>query len=314
MAPAVSVILATFNRLHYLREAVASVFAQTFTDWELVIADDGSAPATLAYLESLDDPRVRLIRLDHTGVPAVARNAALRQARAEWVAFLDSDDLWHPRKLERQRASLRCHPECGWGYTRFTLVNGAGGPYTPKRPRDWPALSGSIVERLIATDTVIALPSVVVSRALIERVGLFDEQLLMCEDYELWLRLAAASDVDAVDEPLTMVRRHAEHSGDDVTAWRDRLRVIERAFRNGHDGRLGAVLQRVRTEVAAGLAVSQASSGLRVEAFGTLLAAAPHSWSSPRWWRGAVGVAGRAGTPRLFRRLLRRLRRRCAPT
>src|SRR5262245_58677498 len=128
-APTVSIILPTFNRLHYLRPAVDSVFAQSFTDWELIIADDGSDEATRAYLGDLAvRPGVRVLWLKHHGTPAPVRNAALREARGEYIAFLDSDDVWMPAKLARQIESLRRRPARQWAYTAFTIVDGAGGP------------------------------------------------------------------------------------------------------------------------------------------------------------------------------------------
>jgi len=117
--PTVSIVLPTFNRLPYLRAAVDSVFAQSFQDWELIIADDGSDAETSAYLQTVAGmPRVKLLCLPHTGNPPAVRNAALREAHAEYVAFLDSDDIWLPRKLESQLASLRCRPTRKWSYTR----------------------------------------------------------------------------------------------------------------------------------------------------------------------------------------------------
>src|SRR5262245_55647877 len=99
-SPVVSIVLPAFNRLVYLRAAVASVFKQSFTDWELIIGDDGSDEDTRAYLGTLDQPpRVKVLWLAHTGNPAVVRNAALLEAKGEFVAFIDSDDEWLPDKL-----------------------------------------------------------------------------------------------------------------------------------------------------------------------------------------------------------------------
>ena len=118
MSPAVSIIVPTFNRLRLIRKTLASVFEQTFEDWELLIADDGSGAETQAYLQSIDDPpRIRVLWLPHSGKPATARNAALREAKGEYVAFLDSDDLWTPKKLQTQIASLRRPGGRRWGYT-----------------------------------------------------------------------------------------------------------------------------------------------------------------------------------------------------
>ena len=114
MQSVVSIILPTFGRLEYLRPTVASVYRQTLRDWELIVADDGSDAETRGYLRTLEaDSRVRLLWLTHTGIPAIVRNAALREARGEYVAFLDSDDLWAPDKLSRQVTLLRSRPSCG---------------------------------------------------------------------------------------------------------------------------------------------------------------------------------------------------------
>ena len=105
--PLVSIVLPTFGRLHYLRATIQSIYRQTWPDWELLIADDGSDSQTREYLHSLtNESRVRVIWLEHTGVPAVVRNAGVRAARGEYVAFLDSDDLWTPQKLALQIQTL----------------------------------------------------------------------------------------------------------------------------------------------------------------------------------------------------------------
>ena len=109
-AATVSVVLPTFNRLKFLRPAVESVYAQTFTDWELIFADDGSDLETRQYLQSLENrPRVTVVWLPHTGRPAIVRNAAVSRAVGEYVAFLDSDDLWASRPSSIGR-SKRCAP------------------------------------------------------------------------------------------------------------------------------------------------------------------------------------------------------------
>ena len=307
MPAAVSIILPTFNRLEYLPAALASVFAQTFEDWELLIADDGSADETRAYLQTVgDSPRVRLLWLPHSGKPSVARNAALREARGEYVAFLDSDDVWLPDKLAIQIASLRRHPHRKWSYTSFTLVDGSGAPIASSGTQCRPASSGWILEKLLAGEIVIALPSVVLSRSVLEQQAAFDEQLVMCEDDELWFRLAAYSEIDGIEAPLTLIRRHGRHSGSDIIAWRDRRRVFEKLLRGGACGRLDSMLRKLRAQMSAGLAKSQAASGDRVGAFGTLLRSAPHSWRYPRCWLGAFGATIRAFAPRPLRTLVRR--------
>jgi glycosyltransferase involved in cell wall biosynthesis len=309
MSSAVSIILPTYDRLEFLRTAIDSVFAQTFEDWELIIADDGSSADTRTYLRTLDDPpRVTVIWLPHTGRPSVVRNAALREAQGEYVAFLDSDDVWLPKKLEIQVASLRCHAARQWSYTSVALVDACGNPAASARTRCWPTLTGWILEELLRGETVIALPSVVVSRQLLEQLGAFDEELVMCEDDELWFRLAAHSEIDGVDEPLTLIRRHGQHSGSDITAWQDRRRVFEKALRASRSGHLDSILRKLRAEMSAGLAKSQAASGKRISALNTLFSSAPHCWRYPQCWIGALGATAGAFAPPSVRTFVRRCR------
>jgi glycosyltransferase involved in cell wall biosynthesis len=313
VAPVVSVFMPTFNRPQFLAPAVESLFAQTFPHWELIVADDGSGAATRNYLQGLHaPPRVSVIWLPHSGRPAVARNAALRTARGEYVAFLDSDDLWLPQKLERQIDSLRRHPQRKWSYTAFTVVDAGGEPKTVTSDRTRSIVSGWIIEKMLNDETVIALPSVVVVRNLLEQLGTFDEQLVMCEDDELWLRLALHSEIDGIDQPLTLIRRHEQHTGDDVTAWRDRRRVFEKALRSSGDVRVRSILRRLRAEMSAGLARSQAAGAMPLSALGTLLASAPYSWRHRRWWAGAAQTLLRALAPTALRSRARRHRSRHA--
>jgi glycosyltransferase involved in cell wall biosynthesis len=306
--PAVSVLMPTFDRLQFLPPAIESVFAQTLTDWELIIADDGSGEDTRAYLRSLADPRVRVLWMAHSGRPSVMLNAALRVARGEYVAFLDSDDLWLPHKLERQVASLQRHPERRWSCTAFALIDAAGRPLSAARTA-WPAASGWVRDHLL-TDAVIAMPSVIAARSLLEQVGPFDEELVMNQDGDLWLRFAEVSELDGIDEPLTLVRRHGLHAGSDIIAWRDLRRIIEKALRATADARFAALLREQRAVSSAGLARSQALFGTRIEVVRTVVESAPYGWRYLKWWRGAAYAAARAFAPRVLRGAVRALRTR----
>ena len=303
--PLISVILPTFNRLQYLPDAVASVCAQTFQDWELLIADDGSDAETRAYLQALEDPpRIRLILLAHSGKPAVVRNAALREARGQYVAFMDSDDVWMPQKLSIQMAALRTQGECAWSHTTFVLVDDRGAR------REMPAANGWVLGPLLRTETVIALPSVVASRALLRQVGDFDESLTMCEDYDLWLRLAAHSRVAAIAEPLTVVRRHAEHERNPALSFRDSIRVLNKALHAGAAAPYAYFARRERAQNLASLARCYASAGNRIAALRTLLSSATASWRHRGWWSEAFKTAALALAPHQARRLARRRARR----
>jgi glycosyltransferase involved in cell wall biosynthesis len=304
-APTVSVILATFNRLHYLRSTIASVFAQSFQDWELIIADDGSGEETRAYLQTLADlPRVRLIWLPHTGKPAVARNAALRAAQGEYLAFVDSDDLWLSQKLEIQIASLRRRAACGWSQTAFVLID-AGGSVIKAMP---PVADGWILEKLMKAETSVHLTSVIATRALVERVGGFDEELATCEDYDLWWRLAAQTEIDGIEKPLTLVRRHDEHYSDDITCLEDLRRMLEKVWRSRSASHLDAVLQERRAKVAAALARGHALCRSPLRVLGTLLASAHYSWPYGKWWSGALKATAQAFAPQGVLSVMRKYR------
>jgi glycosyltransferase involved in cell wall biosynthesis len=310
-APVVSVIMPTYNRLEFLPAAIESVFAQTFMEWELIIADDGSDDAdTIAYLRSLVDHRVKVVWLPHTGKPSVVSNIALREARGEYIAFLDSDDLWLPEKLEVQLKSLRAHLERRWSCTKFAVVDASGRRIVSARFRDWPTPTGWILEKLLNETTVIAQPSVVVAKQLLEQLGAFDEELVMCYDDELWFRLAAHSQIDGIDEPLTLIRRHGHHSGSDVIAWRDRRRVFEKALRASGGGHLQPLLRKLRAQMSMGLAKSQAVSGRRVGALATIVTSLPHWWAYPKCWLGALGATARACAPADVRTLVRLYRQK----
>ena len=307
MSPAVSIIVPTFNRLKYLRRTLASVFAQTFQDWELLIADDGSGADAQLYLQSVEDsPRVKVLWLSHTGRPAVARNCALRQARGEYVAFLDSDDLWTSTKLEIQMAALRSHPGCRWSYTRFVLVDESGNPTDWQRAHSWPVPGGWIFDKLARSETVIAVPSVMASRELLEQVGGFDEELIMCEDYDLWLRLAAQSEVHAIDEPCTLVTRHTEHSGNEILSFEDCARVFQKVLRLPGTEHLHSVVREKLAEVASGLARSHAASGNRMSALRALTSSVRECWRSRRWWGGALRAGAWAFMPQVVLQIARR--------
>lgn len=188
--PSVSVITPAWNAGEFIRETIESVRAQTFTDWELVIVDDGSTDDTVAIVESYRalDPRVRLVRQPNSG-PSTARNHGMRVAAGDFFAFLDSDDTWHPTFLAAQLAVFARYPDTalvtGNGYHR-------GGPLhrQPARPiaEGCPILPA--VE--LITDECAVFIMTVFRRAVYVSIGGFDETQWHSEDYDFWLRAALA--------------------------------------------------------------------------------------------------------------------------
>jgi glycosyltransferase involved in cell wall biosynthesis len=307
MQPAVSIILPTFNRLQYLRAAIDSVFGQTFQDWELIIADDGSDAETWTYLDTLAGvPRVKLLRLSHTANPPAVRNTALREARAEYIAFLDSDDVWMPQKLQLQIASLRSQRTRRWSYTRCVMVDALLNPVGAARDESRAAIDGWILDELLKAEVVVVQSSVIAARDLIAAAGGYPEDLPVCGDYELYVQLARRSQVDFVDRPLVLVRRHRQHYSDDITALTDLRRFIEKMQRRGTPTHLESVLGRRRAQVSAGIARGHAANGNRIRVLGTLAHSAPYSWRYRAWWYGIVAAMIRAFAPSGVRAIVRR--------
>jgi glycosyltransferase involved in cell wall biosynthesis len=264
MGPEVSIIMPTFNRLDWLRSAVDSVRAQTLQEWELILIDDGSEAPTREYLHALGtsgDHRFRVILGDHCGNPPVVRNVALRTARGEYVAFLDSDDLWLPRKLELQIASLRARPAREWSYTRSVLVDGSGSPLKGQRALRYPATKdGWIADSLLRGEAAVTQSSVVAYRDSVARIGGYPEDLPICGDYELYMRLALQSEIDFIDEPLVHVRRHGEHYSNDIDALTDLYRFIRKMQRSRLLPHMADVLRARRLRVARSLSRALALS------------------------------------------------------
>lgn len=206
--PTVSVILPTFNRTKFLRAAIESVYAQTYLDWELIIADDGSGEDTRTYLRSITTPQVRTIYLEHSGNPSRVRNSAIAAAKGRYLAFLDSDDVWSPSKLEAQIKALRDYPERHWSYTACDRIDESGQPLINERLRALVLQEGWIFESLLKLEISIAMPTVVAARDLVEKVGGFDEQQRFGEFHDLVLRLALRSQVVVLRESLCSVRAH----------------------------------------------------------------------------------------------------------
>jgi glycosyltransferase involved in cell wall biosynthesis len=315
MAATVAIILPVFNRLHYLRAAVDSVLAQTFQDWELIIADDESGAETQQYMRDLRataGPRVRVLWLKHLGNPDAVRNMALREVQAPYVAFLDSDDVWLPRKLQAQLESMRSCGTREWSYTRCLFVDGAGQPLTGRSLRYPQVKDGWILESLLRGEAAVVQSSLMATRQALAAVGGYPEDMPGIGDYELCVRLALRGEIAFIDEPLVLLRHHEEHYfTDDVSALTELRYFFEKLQRLQVVPHMDALLRRRRAELSAGLARGYSASGRRLRALTTLAASVPYSWHYRQWWLGATAAAARAvAPPWLWRRLRKTIRGR----
>jgi glycosyltransferase involved in cell wall biosynthesis len=198
--------MAAKNYARFIGQAVRSVFAQTFTDWELVIIDDGSTDDTPVSVKPfLGDSRVRYVRSDKLG-QSRAKNLGLRLSRGEFVAYLDADDAWEPTKLAKQLLVLKERPEVGVCHTGRLLMdeNGTVHP-APLTPTPSPAGGEGDIEKLFLNNAV-CFSSVMVRRAVFDQVGAFDPEFDLAIDYDLWLRVARHWRFACVDEPLVLYR------------------------------------------------------------------------------------------------------------
>jgi glycosyltransferase involved in cell wall biosynthesis len=311
--PTVSVIVPTYNRLQYLRTAIDSIFNQTHSDWELLIADDGSEEATREYLRELSClPKVRVIWLAHTGIPAAVRNAALREASGKYVAFLDSDDLWDRRKLEAQLAVMQTHSPCQWSYTGFTNVDESGGVLPTEIHRRWVPCDGGIFERMLNGEVSLRTPCVLATRQLLMEVGGFDESIPSGEDYDLWYRLALRSDIAVINEPLVKVRHHREnHSADWSSAYVGQDHTFTKLQRLVDPPRRARV-RRERARNALRLAYRHAVLRNRAGVFRALFDGVAFSWRYAEFWIRAPWIVLRALTPEGVLEIYRRHSNRSA--
>lgn len=212
-SPRVSVIIPTYNRAPTLKRAIQSVLAQTYADFELLVVDDGSTDQTEDLVRRIGDPRIRFIAQPRNMGVAAARNRGLAESRGALIAFLDSDDLWAPRKLARQVALFERSPlRVGLVYTGVETMDEAG-----VRSVDTPRLRGDAFTALLHGNAIHGGGSnVMIRREAAEAAGGFDESLPAIEDYEYWLRIARFFHIDFA--PETLARIHDEHSGEEARA------------------------------------------------------------------------------------------------
>ena len=195
-------VIPTFNRAELLERAVDSVLAQSVACSELIVVDDGSTDNTSDLLNKYSKftkKNIRIYRQENKG-PAAARNIGVRLARFPYIAFLDSDDHWHKRKLEKQYQYLADNPNYQISYTREKWLR--RGHHLNQKKKHIPR-NGDIFTHCLQL-CVVGMSTVMMKRELFDRVGLFDESLRCCEDYDLWIRISCRYPFLLIDEPLTV--------------------------------------------------------------------------------------------------------------
>ena len=256
--PLVTVVIPTYNRLALVQQAIASVIEQTYWNWELIIVDDGSDDGTPEAISTMNDPRIKLLTKPHTGNIAMMRNAGVREGSGEWLAFLDSDDIWIPRKLEIQLFFL-LQEEKRWGYGGFELMNDDMRTI-PNKAGHFRPMSGWIIKELLTTEASVTIGTLMLERALFEEAGGFnqDAKLIYREDYELFLRLALKSEALAVPDLLVRIREHEGRATNGFEEGHDRTAAMYEYFIRSRPEK--ALVKIARRRMAAELAESAKTS------------------------------------------------------
>lgn len=267
MFPSVSVIIPTYNRAQFISQTIDSVLAQTFTDYEIIVVDDGSTDETAQILAGYGN-QLRLFSQANSG-PSAARNLGLQVAQGEFVGFLDADDLWYPEMLATTVSHLCTNPQIDLICGAWDVIDETGQMI---RPANTPSSVQSSVQadflRTIATGNRFLPLAMLFRRKCFACCGVFDTTLKGVEDWDLWLRLAVhGHKIDLVDIPLARYRRHKislTHSWQRIE--QDSYRILEKLFSNEQlASRLADLKEHAYITLWLTLAASCQERGLNVE-------------------------------------------------
>lgn len=261
LMPEISVVIPTYNHARFLRKALSSVCGQTFTDWEAIVINNYSEDDTEAVVAAFADSRIRLENFRNNGVIAASRNLGIKLARGKYIAFLDSDDMWHPEKLARAKAvldqggDLVCHGET-WMKSGVEFRKLCYGP-----------VEKSDYHSLLFERNCISTSAVTVRKGCLEKVGGFSEDsaFAMAEDYELWMKLARAGcRFTFIDKMLGVFNLHDANSSRAVfRQMRAELAVLKKHFSELDNWTSGDRLRRLRRIGRVYLAYGARGWGLR---------------------------------------------------
>jgi len=202
-APEISVIMPVYNASQYLKEAVDSILSQTYSDFELIVVDDGSTDSTLGILSGIDDRRLKIVGQPHAGITS-ALNMGIRCARGRYIARMDADDISLPTRFEKQVAYLQNHPEVGMIGSEYLEID-SGGRVIGERHLP---LCDREIRAAIIKYNPFCHSSVMIRRGVLDMAGLYDERFCVAQDYELWFRVIRHTQVANIGEPLVMHRVH----------------------------------------------------------------------------------------------------------
>ncbi|MGC9526205.1 MAG: glycosyltransferase family 2 protein [Limnospira sp.] len=223
----ISVVIPTYNSEKSIQLTIQSILNQTHTDWELIVIDDGSQDKTVEIISQINDPRIQILPYPNAGV-STSRNRGLEQARGEFIAFLDHDDLWSPEKLESQLRALQEHPDAALAYSWTDHCDDSGNVIAMGRHLSW---TGNVYPKLLVDNFLDTASNPLIRKVALDEVGGFDPSIDSSGEWDLWLRLAVRYPFVAVPESQVFHRISSTAMSAQIELHkRECLEVTERAF------------------------------------------------------------------------------------
>jgi len=256
--PKFDIIIPAYNAEAYLSEAIDSVISQTLGDWRIILVDDGSTDNTAeiasGYQRQLKE-RMIIITQRNAGLPA-ARNAAIRAATAEFLAILDSDDVWVPNRVEESLNALEARPLAGLSYGLVTRIDETGQEIATFHGNRHHS-EGRIARYVYMRQVEFPCPTVTVRRLCVEEVGVFDETMRATEDRDMWFRIATKYEVAFVPKVIAYYRTYPSSMSGDI----DRMLAAQLKFIRKHYGAPGCGF--ISRQIAMSRAYKQRGEGLQ---------------------------------------------------
>ncbi len=220
----VSIIIPTYNRAHLIEETIQSVIDQSYKNWELIIVDDGSTDETKKRIDELKDERIQYYAIEHSGIIAKVRNAGLSHATGECIAFLDSDDLWQPYKLDRQLFLLEKYPKASFVFGHGEHF-GAGATPTPQLENLF--VGNVFLPFLLEERFIFYVPTLLFKKEILKKIALLDESLERAGDVDFFLRMAHSFEGIFSNDVVVKIRKLAQsHSQDNELSAYDEYLVM----------------------------------------------------------------------------------------
>lgn len=225
--PLISVIIPVYNGEKTIQETINSVLSQTFSDFELIVINDGSQDKTLEVVSSILDSRIKIFSYSNAGV-AASRNRGFLHSCGQFIAFLDADDLWTPDKLEAQLKALQENSEAGVAYSWSNFISESNQLLQAGRRLTW---DGDVYSKILVINFLEHGSNPLIRREALEAVGAFEESLPPADDWDMWIRLAAKYPFVVVTVPQILYRVSTNSQSSNVAKLEAAcLKVIERAF------------------------------------------------------------------------------------